>query len=261
MKTVFLVLDLENKINVDKFCVFAMQNFTNYEIVIASNQNAKKVLRENVVQKFYDNTANDDSVINSYVASCDISNLVVIRDYNENDNSTILNVVKNSKHDQVTMVEKKTNKIKSFFQKIFARIVFFLFGYNFYQAELSVASFGSSLVNILKTTFSPSLFTKINKWVGVNVNYVSGTARKIKFKSKKLAKFIGLGVCCVVFLFGILFWVLAPNLISSLPLKLFFVALILMSLVGGLFLALILYTKTKIGDIERNQAIEIKKGE
>ncbi|MGI5842185.1 MAG: hypothetical protein ACOX6H_02700 [Christensenellales bacterium] len=102
--------------------------------------------------------------------------LILCRDYF--DYATIMSdyFVEMLKHNVPIAVyrrpKQKANKVKMFFEKLYAKIVKLIFGYSLYDGDIGLVLFGEIPLSVLKTAINPIILTKVNRWVGFDISYV-----------------------------------------------------------------------------------------
>ena len=213
-----LILNLNDELDFDKFSKFSRQKLVGAKIVIASKQNHK--LSEFTEYVF--DTDDSDEVINALVKKIDTEKLVIVRKFDNNNFNEIASVVGElKKENQLCMMSKKSGKIKAFFRSLFSPIIRFLFGYDLLSGSLSCVGYGKNCLEVLKQLDNPSLFTKVDKWSGVDIKYIeTSQTQKVKFKSKVAKNYIRIAVYTILMALPILLWIFVPFFAQSILLKL-----------------------------------------
>ena len=226
-----LILNLNNELDFDKFSKFSKQKLVGAEIVIASKQSHK--LSEFTEYVF--DTDDNDEVINTLIKKIDTDKLIIVRQFDNNNFTPIASVfVELKKENQICLMSKKSGKIKKFFKNLFTPLIRFLFGYDLLMGSLACIGYGKNCIEVLKQLDNPSLFTKVDKWSGVDIKYIEASqAQRVKFKSKVLKHYIRIFIYSLLFAIPILLWIFVPFFGQSMLLKLvgIFVMAICFSLV------------------------------
>ena len=220
MRTTFLVLNLDGSVDVKKLNKFLYENVVDFELVVACNTKYKGIKTENVVECIFDDNAKPDEVLNTLIPKCGGQNLVLARKIENNNFAPLLEVAKNLKdQNQVVVIKKKNNVFTKFFKMIFSYFVRFLYGYELFDSNLSVMSFGEVPFTVLRQTENCSTFTKINKWGGLEVVEIEGECPKVNLSEHKWTRFVRLGAYITVFIAIILSMSLIPSFFEPAILK------------------------------------------
>ena len=239
-----LVMNLQDKLNFEKFIKFANQKFPGANIIVASKRDHNQV----GVKEYVFETDDADEVINTIVKNNEDRQFVLVRDFDNDNFEPIYSVYAGLKKDnQICLLSKKKNKFVEFFAKIFNAVVHFLFGYYLIGGSLAYVAFGPIPFDILKQTENPSLYTKIDKWTGIKDSPAT-SAPKIKFKPKVLKNVIRLACLSLAFVVPLILWILIKYIQNSIGLKLLCVFIMALCLSLIIIDILIIVTKTKIGE-------------
>ena len=137
---------------------------------------------------YFNKDTREEDMIESLISRVNAETLVIVRD---GEKPIIFEDLKNAVVKQregydivLLKKEKGENKFKTFFSNILKASAAKMFGFNFFDGELTVEVFGANAINILKTNGTGNL-AKINRWVGASVGYVNADVEKKTFKSKK----------------------------------------------------------------------------
>lgn len=201
----FVILDLSNQINLKEITSFLNDKIDDYEILYCSQTKIKKT--KNVIQYLFDKNEDSEKVINFVVPKCKKNNIVIIRKFsNLTDLQLLLN---NHKHDnQIIYFEKKTNKFKNFFSKIFKKIIRIIFSKTITPINHSLVLYGKNPSTVLKNLNYCSNAIRYNKWQGYEEKMLQGGSDyKLKYNIKKyclktlITFFAGIFVFASVFIF------------------------------------------------------------
>ncbi len=249
-----IVMNLKNNLDFKKFAQFVDQKFPGANVIVASTQKHKVALTEYVFD-----TDNADEVLNCLIKKVESKKLVIVREFDNNNFEPIHDVYMGIKKDnQICLLTKRTNKVKAFFVKLCQLIIHFMFGYNLMEGSLAYVAFGEVPFDILKQTDNPSLYTKIDKWSGIDIKMIEASKTpKVKFKPNLKNNIIRMSCMLVAFLTPLLLWIFVKYIQKSIPLKL--LAVFVMALCFSLIVieVLIMVTKLKIGD-NTYESAEIK---
>ena len=173
----FIVLDLENKIDVNKFQSQISQNYTDYEIIYCSS---KKVSSSpNFIPYMFNKDEESEKILNSVVMNTNKTNIVVIREY-----TGIEDVIKQTKslllNNQVVYFKKQLSPFKKFFWKIVRVFAKMLFSKEITPINYSCATYGEIASNVLRKIEFPSNLMRTNQWQGVQMVTIDG-GKQYKF--------------------------------------------------------------------------------
>ena len=140
---------------------------------------------------YFNEGTREEDMIESLISKINTQTLVFVRD-GENplsfDGIRKCVVKQREGYDIVLMKkEKKQNRFKDFFSNILKNLASKMFGFKFFDGELTVQVFGANAINILKMNGTGNL-SKINRWVGANIGYVDGEVERKNFKDSKFKK-------------------------------------------------------------------------
>lgn len=265
MKLSVVVLDLNNKVD-DVKLAQRMEN-SNCEILIA--RTVTKNLKLENVKEFIFNTKNKDEILNTLIPISCGEQLIVVRDFCEENYDELNNLAKSLKNnnDIIVMQKKKTNRFVKFFKSIWQAIVKFMCGYKLYDSDHSIIAFSSVPNEVLKTTDNCSFYTKVNLWVGMNITYMIGHTKKQRYDFLNLSKILSISISAILIAGMIVLLCLVPYVSSRVWLRMLCILTICISFVIILiemFLMIInlvngksVYTKAEI----INKEILLEEGE
>ena len=244
-ETTVLILNLNNKLDFEKFSKFAKQKLFGANIVIASQKGHKSEFNEYLFE-----TKNDDEVINTLLKKIKTNKLVIVRKFDNNNFLPIFSVADGLKKDnQVCLMSKSCGKVKNFFKKIFAVVVKFMFGYDLLFGSLACEGFGKTCLEILSQLDNPSFYTKVDRWSGVDIKHIqSSSVQNVKFKPKVKKNYLNILLCTAVFMVPLMLWIFVPFFKNSIAIKL--LGIFVMGLCFALILIniLVLIVKHIVGD-------------
>ena len=240
-----LILNLNNKLDFEKFFKFANQKLLGAKIVIASREHHNSEFVEYLFE-----TNNSDEVINTLIKKLKTNKLVIVRDFDNNNFLPIFSVADGLKNDnQICIMSKSGGKVKNFFKKIFAPIVKFMFGYDLLFGSLACVGFGKTSLEILRQLDNPSFYTKVDRWSGIDIKHIqSSSVQKVKFKPKVAKNYINIAVFSCVFVLPILLWIFVNVFKKSIALKLLGIFVMGLCLALVLINILVVITKYIVGD-------------
>lgn len=174
----FVILDLENKLDVSQLQNFFSKNYAEYEIILCSSQNINKV--PNVYNYVFDVTENKEKILNTVIKKCSKKNIVVIRDF-----LSLEEIKKQTRSllftNQIVYFEKDVSKVQRFFWNILQKLIKLLFFKDLLLINANCITYGEIASNVLKKIDSPSNLMRINNWQGIQLVSIDG-GKKIKFK-------------------------------------------------------------------------------
>lgn len=220
---------------------------------------------------YFNKDTSEEDMIESLVGKITTQTLVIVRDGEKPVNFSSLKecVVKQREGYDIVLMKKnkKENKFKNFFSNILKAFASKMFGFKFFEGELTVEVFGMNALNILKTNGTGNL-SKIDRWVGANIFYVSADVEKKTFKSKKQKGLkISTALNILAFIL-VLAGTITLGVMFSLPwlavLGLIFANLVFATL--SVYNLLRLYTNVKVGDLTASKVaiidlVEVKNDE
>lgn len=220
---------------------------------------------------YFNKDTSEEDMIESLVGKITTQTLVIVRDGEVPVSFSALKecVVKQREGYDIVLMKKnkKENKFKNFFSNMLKAFASKMFGFKFFEGELTVEVFGMNALNILKTNGTGNL-SKIDRWVGANIFYVSADVEKKTFKSKKQKGLkISTALNILAFIL-VLAGTITLGVIFSLPwlavLGLIFANLVFATL--SVYNLLRLYTNVKVGDLTASKVaiidlVEVKNDE
>ncbi len=179
----FIVIDLDNKIDIKDFQNQIYNNYSDYEIIYCSSKQISNF--QNTTTYVFDKNENPEKIINSVVMYANKSNMVVIRDY-----TNMEDIKKQTKslllNNQVVYFKKELSPFKKFIWKIVHFFAKILFAKDIVPINYSCATYGEIATNVLKKIEFPSNLMRTNQWQGVQlVTIDGGKPYKFKYNVKK----------------------------------------------------------------------------
>ena len=238
----FVVVDLQNKLDLKSFLTFIKANYKDYEIIYCSTEKKKS---SEIRQYVFDNKACTESVINTVINKCNGQKIAIIRDvkiYSE-----VLKLTNELKEaNQVVLFNKKTKGFKAKIKNFLFRVSSFLFGQKLKDVELGVSVYGQIATSVLKTVSRPSNLTRTNNFTGVTFTCVD-TVYDYKFKyDKREAIFYSL---VPIFMFtGLVLTKVITKFKISFMFDLFYYSAIILSFIFAIIFGLVWFTKSQIGE-------------
>lgn len=203
---------------------------------------------------YFNSGTREEDMIQSLIGKVNAETLVIVRDgeepiFFEDLKSAI--VKQREGYDIVLLKNSKgENKFKTFFSNILKACAAKMFGFNFFEGELTVEVFGANAINILKTN-GTGLLSKINRWVGAKICYVNSTVEKKSFNSKKQKNLKLITLLCFLAFTLVLAGSICLGVFVSLP-WLAILGLIFLNFVTGtiaIYNLLRYYTSYRVGDL------------
>ena len=148
--------------------------------------------------------------------------MVIVRQFDNNNFIPILTVSNElKKENQVCLMAKKCGKVRSFFRKLFSPLTRFLFGYDLLFGSLACIGYGKTCLEVLRQLDNASLYTKVDKWSGVDIKYIRASeVQKVKFKPKVIKNYLKIAMSLIIFALPLFLWIFVPFFQQSILLKL-----------------------------------------
>ncbi len=243
----FLIMNLDDKLDIKKLASYISQNYFSYQIIVASKKSHGDIFN---VSEFVFEEDDQDKIINTLMQKVEGNKLVLARKIDNDNLEELVNLEKNIKHEnQIATLKKEKNKVSKFFFNLLNKIIELIFGYTLYDCNLCCMAFASVPLEVLKVLDNCSLYTKINKWKGLNfVSNKTTLKTKIKFKTK-IAKNVLFLISSIIIIAGcVLVWVFVEYIQKQLLLKLFLVFVMVICLFVVFLEILRIFIKQKIGE-------------
>ena len=241
-----IALNIDKKLDIKKLVDFTTQKLIDTPVFVATKTKLK-ISNKNIKNYVFENCSNDEA-LNTIIKDVQTEKLIIIRKIS--DYEDILEIYKNlKKSNQIAVFSKKSNKLRQFFEKISNYITHFLLGYNFLHASLGVVGFSKDAVAVLKQLSNASTYTKIDKWIGIEIVRIEKKKLdKVKFRPK--ITFDVLKICLYTLLTAvpIICWIFIDAIQKYIMLQLLciFFVLLFVCLLG--IQVILLYVKFKIGN-------------
>ena len=241
-----IALDLENKMEIKKLIKFVNTRLISPVIFVASSK--KLNIKDENIQNFVFVIPNPDMALNALIKLVETDKLIVIRKIS--DLEDIEKVYRGLiKSNSICVLSKKSNKVTQFFQKLSDFVTNFLFGYKFLHAGLGVVGFSRVPLAVLKHLDNCSMYTKVDRWIGIEINFVqTNKVDKVKFKPKLTSNFLKLGVYTILALAPLLCWIFSDFVQRYVILQLLFAFLIILFVCLVVIQVIIICVKLKVGD-------------
>ena len=254
----FIVLNTDDKLDITKFANFCNFSFGKCEIFIAS-----KTKHQNLdVKEFVFEEENQDKIINTLIPKITGDKLIVLRKIDNNKLEILKKLVFNLKKDnQICILGKKRNKIQEFLFNAINKFMSFMFGYNLYDGSFAQISFGKSALEVLKTIPNSSMYTKVDKWSGVEVIKIEDIPQKIRFAINKKKHFTKLAIQSMLVLVPMFCWIFIGYVKKTYWLKFLFAFIMAISLSLLIIEIIVICVKRFVGNNECDKINIEKKGE
>lgn len=183
MSFTFLVIDLQNKVNLLELQNNIKQNYADYEIIYCSSKTTTNY--DNVVPYCFDSNEDPEKIINSITKYCSKTNLVVVRDFTTFEDIKLQ--IKNlSLSNQIVYFKKELSLVRQFFWKILHFLIKLILFKDMALVNYGCVTYGEIATNILRKIENPSNLMRTNQWQGIQQVYVSGGRKyKLKYNIKK----------------------------------------------------------------------------
>lgn len=257
-KPTFIVLNLNNVLKTKSLYLHIAKFFSNFELLLACAEGYKSIDMPNAKEYIFNKAANSDEIINTLIAESKNEELVIARALTNDSFDNLIQLANNVKSsNQIALFEKQRKMFSKVFKRISDIVIKFLYNFEVFDGNISLIAFGKSASLILKQLPGASMFTKVNKWSGMDIVYLKGESAKISFKQKKAGKIATLCCCFAVVLGFILCLILFKPFSSGI---LFFVSLlsILCGLLFGTLNIFMLVLDRKIGKLRTEKAQPLK---
>lgn len=228
----------------------------------AVNKKVKKVIKknkENINLCAFPNGTKEESMINFGIKELPEGNFILLRnDVKEIDTILLKKMLAESQSGgDIIMVkrQKKKNIFKEFFSKIFGKIYSLIFNFNFYSGDIGVQYFSNFVRSVMKET-NPTMLTKLNKWLAVNIKYLDFDAEPTLIKQKNYGKSkltLGIIILSAAFLVGL---TAVLDSILNLPFMIWLLIAFLFMILAILIVVTVFRIRLihKIGDIRAETA-------
>lgn len=247
----FIIVD-DGKFDPIEFEKNCEQHFEKFEIIFATNRNFENL---NNTRIFATKETDADKIINALIPKVGGDKLVLIREYTNNFNDVIslTNAVK--KENQIAKVKEKHSRLTDFFKRLLDIVINFIFGYKLFHTQLSMLCFGKVPLDVLKNLSNSSMYTKVNKWTGVDIVEVNISYKsKLKFKPKIKGNIISLCIFSILFIAPILCWALIDYNKKVFYLKALYIFVMAISLTIIAIIVILICIKCLIGNNEYEKA-------
>lgn len=197
----FIVIDKQNKLNLDDFIQYATTKTTDFEVLYCSS---KKIENNYVRNYVFSETENTEKILNAVISKCQMPNLVIIRDVNVYKNFDGL-LTSYKYNNQIILIKSKKNKFKKFLFNTCSKIIKLFFYHNLIDADYSIALYGELATKVLKNVQSPAILLKTNNWTGIECVLINGEIGNYKFEYSKSRSIIKTIVPFLIFIFVLVF--------------------------------------------------------
>ena len=124
---------------------------------------------------FPDQTKEDDMISSCIKSLGNVAPLVLIRsgcNFHSAENiSLLIEKIKSGADVAMLKSTKKGGKIRAWFGKTYKKLCELFFGFKFFEGNIAMVAFSETAHKILKETPIAKM-TKINRWIGVDVEYI-----------------------------------------------------------------------------------------
>ena len=243
----FLVLNLDNEININELSNRISEKYFKYQIIIASTKKHKTIFN---VEEYVFDEKNEDKIINTLMSKVKGNKLVLARKINNDNIEELIKMEQNLKHEnQISIIKKEKNKVSRLLFNFLNKIIKLIFGYTFYDGNICCLAFASVPLEVMKVLDNCSLYTKVNKWKGIDfVDAELKIKSKVKFKPKISKNILLLMFSFLIIIGAILTWVYVEYIKNQFLLQLILVFIIVAFTYVVFVETLCIYSKKKIGE-------------
>lgn len=239
----FVILDLNNKINISELCDFLNQNYSDYEVLYCTSKPTNNYL--NVINYNFAENEDSEKIINSVIKFCEKNNIIVIREYTtcedikRQTNALVLT-------NQIVYFNKEMSNFKKFFYNILLKLINLLFLKDFILTNSCCVSYGEIASNILKKLEYPSNLMRINGWQGIQLVGVDG-GKSFKFNYNKTKSALLTLVPLFFSILLVILFIVLKNKMSTMV-KIFIWLTIFISIVLSSVFGINWFIKNEIGE-------------
>ncbi len=225
----FLVLNLDNKLNINKLASYIGENYSKYQIIIASTKFHGNIFN---VDEFVFEEDDQDKIINTLMQKVKGNKLVLARKIDNKNFEELVKLEQSLKREnQIATFKKEKNKVSNFFFNLLNKIIELIFGYTLYDCNICCMAFANVSLEVMKVLDNCSLYTKVNKWKGINfVGVESKLNLKIKFKPNILKNIMFLVLSIFIIAGAITSWIFVEYIQNQFLLQLLLVFIIVVCL-------------------------------
>ena len=248
--------------DVEKFSTFIKGNKKNgvkFFVGIKQSLAKKFVLKsKNVDVHIFSDKANREEIINALHSVKKEKGKILIarRPLSENEFVSLTTSQK-----EIAVLKKHHNKFVNGFKRIAMNIIKKVFAFSYFD-DISAICYAESMFELLSVCQNLSMASRINKYVGVEIEEIETKEKQVKKEFNKIRCAMKFLLGCLIFL-GSVAGVVCVCLFCETP------ALIIILIVAWLIVALTIWlislvnlTRTvAVGDLQHGRAEEIKKGE
>lgn len=188
--------------------------------------------------KFFDDRSSKEEIINALNLYSDEGSVLICRKTITSDEVDKFF----ASESDITICKEKRNKFKNFFFKLWQHFIKLLFGFNFFDGDVSVVCFNERLFPVISNLKNISYSSRVNKWKYVNISQVetsSGPAKKEYNKTRSIATiFVWIWLILAVAVSTVIFFLyFSPKFLTCLM----FACALLLAFVG-LFISIAIHT-------------------
>jgi len=174
-------------VNNDEMVLFCekIAKMKNVNIIIGITESLKdkfKSKAKNIsINAFPDGTYKEE-MINVLKKYLDAGKVVIVRKNIELDE---LDKFINS-DSEITMCKVKRNKFQLFWFNLWQKVMNILFGFRYFEGDISVIAFSENLFPVINNVDSLSSASRVDKWRGATFNYIDTKSQPVKKEYNKL---------------------------------------------------------------------------
>lgn len=241
-----IALNLDENLDIKGLVDYVSKTFISPKIFVASKKQTR--IKNDILENYVFENCTNDEALNSMIKDVQSDKLIIVRNVTDyEDISKVFSGLKKS--NQVCVLKKPSNKIKAFFEDMTDYVTQFLLGYKFLHASIGVVGFSKDVVAVLKSLRDCSIYTKMDKWIGIEIVKVeTKNPPKVKFQPKIMPDLIKISLFTLIALAPLLCWIFIDTIQKSIILQLLFAFIIILFVCLTIIQIILLCVKLKIGN-------------
>jgi len=231
----------------------------NLHIIIGVTESLKdkiKTKAKNVSVNVFSDKIVKEEMINDLKKYLDTGKVVIVRKNIDDDE---LDKFINSES-EITMCKINRNKFQTFWFNLWQKIMKMLFGFKYFEGDISIISFSENLFNVINNIDSLSSVSRVNKWRGVSISYIDSKTPPVKKEYNKvkanLMLFGWIAFSLAIIASTVVFFLFVK---ATIIYAMLFTAAIFISVIGVFIASAIYGMNIKIGQKNFEEKKEIKK--
>ena len=251
-----IALNLDENLDIKSLLDYVLKTFISPKIFVASKKQIR--IKNDILKNYVFENCTNDEALNYMISDVQSDKLIVVRNIKDyEDISRVFNGLR--KANQICVLKNPSNQVKQFFEKMTDYVTKFLLGYKFLHASIGVVGFSKDVVAVLKQLKECSVYTKVDKWIGIEIVKIeTKKAPKVKFKPKILPDLLKISLFTLMVLAPLMCWIFVEAIQKNIMLQLLFVFIIMLFVCLTTIQIILLCVKFKIGN-NTHKVGEIKK--